>query len=97
MQDKIRYVTYLNQATTAADWLMQHKYPLSDEFFHDFLTIPRKYLIEGKIDREPQPQLPQGAQLPNNKTIKGEASQSYQDSKKKQQEPQARNNPPSGS
>jgi hypothetical protein len=95
-QDQIRYAQYLDQATPTCEFLWKHEFPLSDEFFLDFLQLPRKYLIEGKIKREVE-ELPKPGLLPNKTVQKGTASQGYQAEKTAQQKPQARNNPPSGS
>lgn len=96
-QDQIRQVQYLGQAIPVCEFMFKHDYPVSDDFFHNFLQIPRQYLTEAKIKREVEELGKPFQMLPNNKVMKGEASQAYQESKKKQQKPQETNSTPTGS
>lgn len=92
-QDQIRLTQDRAMNVSVAEFLFKHKYPIKDEFFIDIFHIPREYLIEGNIKREIEMEQ---AGISAGKPIKGEATQAYSASKKKQQEPQSRNNPPSG-
>jgi len=92
-QDQIRQIQYQTQAVTFAEFLFKHEYPVSDEYIHSLLQIPRKFLNEGTIKREIEVQMKSPLQAP----VKGGNSEKFADSKKKQQEPQERNNPPIGS
>jgi hypothetical protein len=95
-QDQIRKIQYMSMAVPVLEFSFRHELPVSDEFIFDLLQIPRKYRTKGKVKREIE-QIGQPFQLPNKKTIKGEASQGLQESKKSQQKPQQANNPPLGS
>jgi hypothetical protein len=91
-QDQIRQMQYLTQAQSHLDWIFMHKVPVSDEYVLDKLQIDRKYLIEGKIDKEGM--MAQAAGLP---MPKGPNQQKYSDSKKTSQKPQANNQSQTGS
>lgn len=91
-QDQIKYVQYLTQAQSALDWFFKHEYPVSDEYSHEMLQIPRRLLTKGSIKKEVEEVKPldMGA-------IKGPNQQKRSDVKKAQQKPQNNISPPNGS
>ena len=91
-QDQIRQVQYQTQASTFVDFLFKHEYPITDEYIHSMLQIPRKYLTEGKIKREVE-ELGKPVQLP---MPKGANQEKQTNAKKSQQQTQQNNNPPIG-
>ncbi|HEC64120.1 MAG TPA: phage portal protein, partial [bacterium] len=86
-QDQIRKVQYMGQAVPVADFFQKNKFPLKDEFYYDLFQIDKSFLKEGTIDWVEE-EMPQPFAMPNKQTIKGPASQSVQEQKKKQQKPQ---------
>lgn len=51
VQDKVRRVQAMAQGVTVMEALLKRDYPVSDDFFHDLLDVPREYLVEGEIQR----------------------------------------------
>ena len=95
-QDKIRQSQDRAMVVPFAEFLMKHEFPLKDEFFYEMFQIPREFLTEGEIKREVEDMVPKPFALPN-KAMKGQGAQANSEQKKKQAEPQQRNNPSTGS
>ncbi len=93
-QDKIRQSQDRAMITPFLEFLFRHDYPITDEFVHNTLQIPRKYLTKGKIKREVEEM---GTPFSPGKPMAGPKKQAFQEQKKKQQAPQQSNNPPTGS
>uniref|UniRef100_A0A6M3L921 Putative portal protein n=1 Tax=viral metagenome TaxID=1070528 RepID=A0A6M3L921_9ZZZZ len=85
MQDKIRVTQNRAMNVPFAEFLFKHNYPISDEFIHELLEIPREYLKEGTIKREIE--MPQAGGLPA-KPMQGPNQQNYANQKKREQQPQ---------
>jgi len=86
MQSKISEMQYLAQSWTHVQNLFKCKVPVNDEYIIKMLNIPRKYLQEGKIDRKAM----DIQSLPSPDQQMGPNQKKYADTKKKQQEPQAK-------
>lgn len=93
-QDQIRLAQYRVQNVALAEFLFKHEYPLTDEFFHDTLQIPRKYLTEGEIKREVEEMNAVGGAF--GASPKGANQKKYSEAKKAQQKPQERNSSNTG-
>jgi len=106
-QDQIRQVQYQTQASTFAEFLFKHDYPVTDEYVHSLLQIDRKFLTSGKIKREVETEIPfapGGANAPAKKPAKAEPfnpkgpkQTALKDAKTKQQKTQQNVSPPGGS
>ncbi len=94
-QDQIRQIQYMGQALPVAEFFHRNKFPLKDEFYFELLQIDKSFLKEGTITWAPD-EMAQPFQLPNKKVLKGQGSQKLQETKKNEQKPQQRNNPPTG-
>lgn len=92
-QDQIRQVQFQTMATTFAEFLFKHEFPVTDEYMFDMFQIPNKYRKEGQIKREIEIE----AKPFQQPMQKGGNAQRQSDSKKKQQQPQANNQPQVGS
>ena len=92
-QDQIRVTQHRAMNVPLIEFMFRHDYPVTDEFIHDTLQIPREFLKEGKIKRE---QEEMGGMSPFNPPAKGQNQQNQSDAKKKQQQPQQNNSPPTG-
>lgn len=90
-QDQIRITQDRAQNVVVSEFMFKHEFPVKDEFFLDILHIPRQYLIPGKIKREVEEESKSG--VPE-KPVEGQGREAYANQKRKQQEVQARNNPP---
>ncbi len=95
-QDQIRQSQDRAMIVPFLEFLFKHEYPVSDEFVHKTLQIPREFLIEGKIKREVEDMMPKPMPL-SNQSMKGTGAQANSKAKAKQAEPQQRNNPSTGS
>ncbi|HEC66432.1 MAG TPA: phage portal protein [bacterium] len=95
-QDQIRQDQNRAMVLPYVEFLMKHEFPITDDYFIKVLQIPRSFLTEGKIKREIEEMTPQPFSIPK-KAGDGVAKQANSEQKKKQQGPQARNNPPVGS
>jgi len=106
-QDQIRQVQYQTQASTFAEFLFKHEYPITDEYIHNLLQIDRKYLTAGKIKREIETEIPfsqPGKNAPAKAKTKpepfnpsGPKQTALKDAKAKQQKTQQNISPPGGS
>lgn len=94
-QDQIRQSQDRAMVVPFIEFLFNHKYPVTDEFIHKTLQIPREFLTEGKIKREIEDMSAKPFPMPN-KSMKGTATQANSANKAKQAQPQQRNNPPVG-
>ena len=88
-QDQIRQVQYLVQTIPVVEFLFKHKYPISDEYVHNLLQIPREFLTPGKIEREVEEAMPFAP--PGKKPVQGDKSEALSKAKVNQQKPQANN------
>ena len=82
-QDQIRIAQYRAMSIPTLEFLFKHEYPVNDEFFNDVLKIPRKYLTEGKIKREVEPEM--GGMSPFTSPPKGENQQKLSEKKRTEQ------------
>jgi len=88
-QDQIRQIQYLTQTIPVVEFLFRHKYPVSDEYVHNLLQIPREFLTTGSITREVEQTMPFAP--PNKKPVQGDKSEALSKTKQAQQKPQAEN------
>uniref|UniRef100_A0A6M3LGR9 Putative portal protein n=1 Tax=viral metagenome TaxID=1070528 RepID=A0A6M3LGR9_9ZZZZ len=89
-QDAIRDVQRMAQAAQVAEFFMRHKFPVVDDFYIEFMGIPKKFLTDGEIDKDAQPVGMLSGAVP-----KGNEQRSA--TKKSEQKPQQSNNKPIGS
>lgn len=94
-QDQIRVTQHRVQNVALLEFLFKHDYPITDEFVHDVLQIPREYLTDGKIKREVE-EMMGGGLSSFTPPAKGPNQEKLSNQKKAQQKPQANNNPPTG-
>ena len=95
-QDQIRQVQQQVQASTFAEFLFKHDYPVTDEYIHEMLQIPRRFITSGKIERQPEPTPFEMPKAPLKPPEKGAAQQANSAAKTEQQKPQQNINPPTG-
>ena len=95
-QDQIRQIQYMAMATPVAEFVHRNKFPVKEEFYYNLLQIDKSYLKEGKIEWAPEEIAQPFSPASNKKVLKGQASQAGQETKKQEQKPQQRNNPPTG-
>ena len=92
-QDQIRQIQYMGQTIPVIQFLQKNKFPLKDEYYYNLLQIDKSNLKEGKIEwaeeEEAQP-------FVMGKGTQGPKREAFQESKRQQQKPQQRNNPPRG-
>ena len=96
LQDQVRKLQVDSQRIAVINGLVTRfikKEKIPDFIHMHFPDIPREWInTEIEMFEQPNPQI-----LPNDKVQKGEARQAISAERKKQQEPQQRNNPPIGS
>ncbi len=92
-QDQIRQIQYMAMAAPVIEFLNRNKFPLKDEFYFNLLQLDKSYLNPGKIEWAPE-EIPMPFTPPGNS--KGPKSQGLANQKKKPQEHQQRNKPPTG-
>ena len=92
-QDQIRQVQYQIQATTLAEFLFKHEWPVNDDYYNHLLQIPKRFQTDGEIKKIVEEPMGVGFTPP----VKGGNAQKLSDKKKAEQKPQERINPPTGS
>ena len=95
-QDDIRLSQYRAMNVSTIEFMFRHDYPVTDEFIHSLLKIPREFLTNGKIERESEAQKMEKSGSPFQKPIPGENQQKFQAKKKLEQQPQQENKKPTG-
>lgn len=80
-QDKVRITQGRVQAAALMEIMLKYDYPVTDEFFHEILDIPREFLKEGEINREIEQQK-QPPFMPNKKIFPEEGEQAKAEKKK---------------
>ncbi len=96
-RDEVAEVMRDSQKTSWIDSMFQKDWIKEDDKINllvkEFPSIPKEYW-----NPKPEPELPMmGGMMPSSKALpKGQASQAHADDKKKQQEPQQKNKPPTG-